>query len=672
MAFVSGLSGQVFRFGPFQLDPLRRSLTRDGDPVTLSPKSFEVLLYLLQRAGDDVGKQELLRDVWPGLNVEENNLTYHLSVIRKALGESPERRTFITTIPGHGYRFVAPVESVIEAETVFARPHRIPWQWGAVALAVVLSAAAWWSVRRATRESGPIVQLTSDRAEDTQPDISPDGTHVVFISNRAGHPHVWSMRADGSHAVNLTPGQPDCDTPAWSPDGRRIAYQRALPDGHTAIFVMDADGSHVRRVSTGTGARASWSPDGKRVAYQSHREGSTGIFTSSPDGGPETRLTGADVNAFDPAWSPEGARILHVRSVGARLQLFVMDSNGSHARQLLDWAGRDASVPAWSPDGHRIVFSGASGDTTHLYFAKADGTEVARLTPARCAEREASWSRDGQRIYFESDCRGNSDIYYARVPSGTGHRLTFDVGEDRSPSAWGDRVAFASNRAGNMHIFVQDDAGKVRQLTSGAFDDDVPAWSPDGTQLAFSSKRGGVEQIYVMRADGSGMRPVTRGPVPASQAAWAPDGKRLAITGRGRDLTIVDLAGGAEQVIASVAGSAEWPAFSPDGKRIAFSSPRGGAHQVYVVDTEGGPPRAITNAAHPASHPTWSRGGRIAFECLCGFGTQIYSVLPDGTDSRALTSTLPRNIGAQFSPDSWRLLFATNRDGNFELYELEP
>ncbi len=675
MPSASSLTGQPYRFGPFRLDPLRRLLTRDGEPVPLSPKSIEVLLYLLQHAGEDISKQELLRGVWSGLNVEENNLTYHLSVIRKALGESPERRSFIATIPGYGYRFVAPVEmgtneAPAPSSVSEPRPRRASWKvTGAAALLFSAVLGGWWWASRPRSQTGQIVPLTFDRAEDTQPDISPDGTRVVFISNRAGRPHVWRMQADGSHPVNLTPGQPDCDTPAWSPDGQRIAYQRALPDGSTAIFVMDANGSHVRRASTGTGARASWSPDSKRVAFQSRRDGSTGIFVTSADGGPEIRLTGAGVNAFDPAWSPDGSRILHARGVGGRLQLFVMDAGGRNARQLLDWPGRDASVPAWAPDGRRIVFNGSAGETAHLYFANSDGTEPARLTTGTCSEREASWSRDGQRIYFESDCRGNADIYFARVPAGTGLRLTFDIGEDLNPSVWGERVAFASNRAGNMHIFVKDNpAAKARQVTSGSSYEDAPAWSPNGAWLAFSSNRTGIEQIYVARADGTGMRQVTHG-ASASQAAWSRDGTRLAITGKGRNLAIVDLAGRAERVLDV---QAEWPSFSPDGRQIAFGSPQSGTHQVYVISAQGGEARAITSAAHPASHPSWSPGGRIAFECVCGFGTQIYSMLPDGTDLRPITRTLLRNIGAQFSADGRRLVFATNRDGNFEIYELEP
>lgn len=669
-------NGQNYQFGPFRLDPLRRALSRDGAQVTLSPKSFEVLHYLVQRAGEDVSKQDLLRDVWPGLNVEDSNLTYHLSVIRKALGETPDRRNYIATIPGHGYRFVAPVEHAAQAAPVALPP--APARWGArrsgtVGLALILLALGlWWGTRQARQPPAQVEQLTFDRAEDTQPDISPDGSRLVFVSNRAGHPHIWSMRPDGSDPLNLTPAQPDCDTPAWSPDGRRIAYQRALGDGRSAIFVMDADGSHAQRVSAGSGSRATWAPDSARLAFQSRRDGSTGIFVTSAGGGLETRLTDPSINAFDPAWSPDGSRLVHTRGVGGRLQLFLMDANGAHPRQLLDWPGRDATVPAWSPDGRRIVFNGTEGDATYLYFMHADGTEPARLTTGHCLEHEASWSRDGQRIYFESDCRGNSDIYSARVPASTGQRLTFDVGEDLNPSAWGERVAFASNRAGNLHIFVQDTlAGQARQLTTGNFSDDAPAWSPDGQWLAFSSNRGGPEQIFLTHADGSGLRQVTHGSSRSSEAAWSPDGSRLAVAGPGRTLSTMALDGGATRVVAPASQQAEWPAFSPDGQMLAFSSPGSGTHQVYVVPVQGGAPHAITDAAHPASRPAWSRG-RIAFECLCGFGTQIFSMLPDGADVRPITHTLPRNVSAQFAPGGRRLVFATNRDGNFEIYAVEP
>ena len=98
---------EIYRFEEFELDPARRSLARNGNQITLSPKAFEVLTYLVMNSGRVVTKDELLKAVWPQSFVEENNLTQHISSLRKALAE---KANYIVTIPGRGYHFTAAVQ----------------------------------------------------------------------------------------------------------------------------------------------------------------------------------------------------------------------------------------------------------------------------------------------------------------------------------------------------------------------------------------------------------------------------------------------------------------------------------------------------------------------------------------------------------------------------------
>src|SRR5262245_52658054 len=100
---------QVYRFGPFRLDPVRRLLTKGDEPVSLPSKAFDLLLVLLQHRGAAMHKAELLRMVWPDARVEEGNLSQTVFVLRKALGERPNEHRYVVTIPGIGYRFVATV-----------------------------------------------------------------------------------------------------------------------------------------------------------------------------------------------------------------------------------------------------------------------------------------------------------------------------------------------------------------------------------------------------------------------------------------------------------------------------------------------------------------------------------------------------------------------------------
>ena len=116
MANYSDPVTRFYDFGNFRVDALRRTFLRDGQPVPLAPKAFEMLLALVERHGKIFSKDDLIRRVWPDTTVEENNLTVIISHLRKVVGENPNEHRYIVTIPGKGYRFVAPVNEVAQEE----------------------------------------------------------------------------------------------------------------------------------------------------------------------------------------------------------------------------------------------------------------------------------------------------------------------------------------------------------------------------------------------------------------------------------------------------------------------------------------------------------------------------------------------------------------------------
>src|SRR5688572_18060749 len=109
---MSSQEKHLYEFGPFRIDPLKRRLLRDEEPLPLTPKAFDTLLVLVEQSGKTIEKDELMRKVWPDAIVEENNLTQNITALRKSLGDSRHDSQYIATIPSLGYRFVADVKKV--------------------------------------------------------------------------------------------------------------------------------------------------------------------------------------------------------------------------------------------------------------------------------------------------------------------------------------------------------------------------------------------------------------------------------------------------------------------------------------------------------------------------------------------------------------------------------
>ena len=120
---MSGDSKVVYEFGPFRADPEKQRLLRDNQVVALTPKTFETLLVLLRHSREVVSKDELMKELWPDAFVEEANLSQNIFMLRKALGDSPEERRYIVTLPGKGYRFAAEVRMIRHLRPVQLSPH---------------------------------------------------------------------------------------------------------------------------------------------------------------------------------------------------------------------------------------------------------------------------------------------------------------------------------------------------------------------------------------------------------------------------------------------------------------------------------------------------------------------------------------------------------------------
>ncbi len=248
-------------------------------------------------------------------------------------------------------------------------------------------------------------------------------------------------------------------------------------------------------------------------------------------------------------------------------------------------------------------------------------------------------------------------------------QLTRSSGSDKDP-AWspdGTRIAFASTRAGNQEIYVMHaDGSNPVQLTQPQYSDDCPAWSPDGTRIAFVSLRAGNEEIYVMHADGRNVVRLTQHPSIDTEPAWSPDGTRIAFTSLRAgnwDIYTMHADGGNVVRLTQHPSYNTKPAWSPDGARIAFTSLRAGNWDIYTMHADGG--NVVRLTQHPAidSIPAWSPdGAQVAFFSeRSGAGKDLYVMHADGSDPVRLTRNSPAPpFGCNFpawSPDGTQIAF---------------
>ena len=224
-----------------------------------------------------------------------------------------------------------------------------------------------------------------------------------------------------------------------------------------------------------------------------------------------------------------------------------------------------------------------------------------------------------------------------------------------------------------------NDAPAPIRLTHDGHFKQRPAWSPDGKQLVFSRHKGNRIELALMSADGTGEKTLTTGKFPQYDACWSPDGAKLAFThvaqtpGQGNlEVYLAKLDVFEPQKFAGDQGKLsheEYPAWSPDGKWIAYSSTHEGNQELYVADAEGANHRRLTNDPAFDAHPAWSPDGRQIVCATSRWGDFEIAVIEVETGNvTRLTESRGLDDYPVFSPDGRRLAFLSNRDGNYEIY----
>lgn len=438
-------------------------------------------------------------------------------------------------------------------------------------------------------------RITSTPAVESDPKLSPDGKWIAFTSNRSGTPAVYVVSAAGGEPTRLTWYPAAALARGWSPDGARVLYATTYgtaPSSHHRLWSVPRTGGVSTPITVGWGFDGSWSPDGKRVAVD--------------------RMT-----RWDPEWrSYRGGQNIPLRILDLQSRSEVLIPNDQRATDL---------QPTFV--GNTIFFLSDRDWASNVWKYDVATKALAQVTSFTDAEVKSLGAGAGQ-VVFEQD----GYIHTLDPASGKHQRVDITVQGDFpwAETRWEDvtrSVSAASLSPTGKRILLEArgeiftvpvEQGDTRNLTrsSGAADR-VPAWSPDGKQVAWFSDDGSGYKLMVAGQDGMGTpRAIALGESKmAWEPVWSPDSKRLAFVDHVARLRVVEAASG-KIITADVAGAGNdrgsmSPVWSPDSKWLAYAkSYPNNLRRITVWSTETGTVSTLTDGMADAIQPAFDKDGR--------------------------------------------------------------
>ncbi len=257
---------------------------------------------------------------------------------------------------------------------------------------------------------------------------------VAFTSERDGNPEIYVINADGTNPRRLTTNDVLDGAPAWSPDGSRIAFHSAR-DGNLEIYVMNADGSGAQRLTDNPApdSEPDWSPDGSRIVFVSERDGNEELYVMNADGSNVQRLTDNPGVDTQPAWSPDGKTIAFSSMREGVAEIYLMNADGSNVRRVTNLFGANGWVPAYSPNGLLMTFQTERDRQADIYRMTNEGAQPLRMTEQSDRLGSTDWSPDGAGIAFMSGRSGYANLYVMDRDAQHTFRLTDEDSENYDP-----------------------------------------------------------------------------------------------------------------------------------------------------------------------------------------------------------------------------------------------
>lgn len=537
-----------YRFGAFTLDPHSAELRRNGTKLKLQEQPFQVLLKLLENAGNLVTREELHSALWPADTFVDfdTGLNSAIKRLREALGDSADVPRFIETVPRRGYRFIAPLNGVqprvVEIPAQSAEPvsvlslARVAAAAAALLFAAGLGAFVVWL--RSPLPPPQILgsaQITSDGLGKDY--LRTDGKSLFFTERHGGQYSFARVPVIGGSPVTLDASTYGFLPSDISPDGSKLIFvPHKKADPQPPIRIMDLPSASVREVPDINSGVVAWAP-GNKLAFA---HGSN-LFIANADGSQEQKLLSVKGRIYSIGFSPDGARVRF--TVGDWLKsssaIWEARADGSGLHEILpSWhATHQECCGTWTPDGHYYVFQSFQQGSSKIWIVpdrqpslRKSAPEPVLLTTAPMNFYSPAPSRDGKKLFVMA-AQPRAEL--VRYDSHSAQFVPFLSGISAGDvEASPDTHSFLFVRYPDQTLWrSKADGSDAVQLTNPSLRVALPHWSPDGNLIAFVAEKQGQGpswNIFLISASGGAAEQITNGPEAELDPAWSPDGKTLA------------------------------------------------------------------------------------------------------------------------------------------------